>query len=337
MPPPRSRPSLLHRSGGSQGYSRRPDVAVMRLLQSMASIERKRRAERDKQRNAALSFARQAPRTEEVVVMNGEKTCPVCMEKFKNITTTACGHCFCWDCIRDSMKYSPHCPQCRTEVRGNELIRLFLWSFHYSFALVFGTIFCGRSCLPSLRFACEEKSWKSSLFREKACPVTVGPSSFIARYLPLLLTYVMMNTMASSTRWSQSCSSRGQLIWALELRHVRDEWAWRGHIGALFVFVSLLFSSFTFCSYFGEKESLPSAVVGRWTLISRDIGILSCLFVKQIILFLVCVITISKRSYYFFSFVPPFFFASYKLLCFNTSSLQKRFERTQALAVAVPQ
>lgn len=72
-----------------------------------------------------VNVAEIAPQEEEETSLEG-KTCPICLDGFKNITATPCGHCFCWNCIQAALNKKPECPHCRKRVTTSELRRLFL-------------------------------------------------------------------------------------------------------------------------------------------------------------------------------------------------------------------
>jgi len=51
-----------------------------------------------------------------------ETDCCICMEELgkTNITTTPCGHTFCFSCLMKSMDMKNTCPYCRTNLREEE-------------------------------------------------------------------------------------------------------------------------------------------------------------------------------------------------------------------------
>lgn len=52
--------------------------------------------------------------------------CPICMGPLVEEMSTRCGHIFCNNCIRSSIKFQSKCPTCRKRVTVKELRRVFL-------------------------------------------------------------------------------------------------------------------------------------------------------------------------------------------------------------------
>lgn len=48
--------------------------------------------------------------------------CVLCMEKFKDISVTPCGHLFCWKCITQYLENNNECPQCRKRTYPNQVV-----------------------------------------------------------------------------------------------------------------------------------------------------------------------------------------------------------------------
>ena len=40
--------------------------------------------------------------------------CRICYDEMSNTSVTKCGHCFCWECIIQTLEMSPECPVCRS-------------------------------------------------------------------------------------------------------------------------------------------------------------------------------------------------------------------------------
>ncbi|KAM4051476.1 E3 ubiquitin-protein ligase RNF4 [Anomaloglossus baeobatrachus] len=58
---------------------------------------------------------------------SGSITCPICMESYSEIiqsgrliVSTKCGHIFCSQCLRDSLKNSSSCPTCRQKLTAKQ-------------------------------------------------------------------------------------------------------------------------------------------------------------------------------------------------------------------------
>lgn len=62
--------------------------------------------------------------TEATTVNTTQSTCPLCYDALTNITSTACGHLFCWTCIYPWTAAKLCCPICRMESHPRDLIRL---------------------------------------------------------------------------------------------------------------------------------------------------------------------------------------------------------------------
>ena len=50
--------------------------------------------------------------------------CPLCLEACRDLTTTPCGHLFCWKCIAEWASDRTECPVCRTHVEPQRLVAL---------------------------------------------------------------------------------------------------------------------------------------------------------------------------------------------------------------------
>ncbi|KAL5201561.1 hypothetical protein ABZP36_035915 [Zizania latifolia] len=53
-------------------------------------------------------------------------TCPVCLSKLEEPSTTTCGHIFCTKCIKQAIKIHKKCPTCRKSLRANNFHRIYL-------------------------------------------------------------------------------------------------------------------------------------------------------------------------------------------------------------------
>ena len=54
--------------------------------------------------------------------------CNICYGNFKNISSTICGHLFCWDCIINYLQQNNYCPKCRKVCLPQQVI--FLQNFN---------------------------------------------------------------------------------------------------------------------------------------------------------------------------------------------------------------
>ena len=57
-------------------------------------------------------------------IQNYSKICSICLNNFTNISTTICGHLFCWKCIIQYLQKNNYCPKCRKLCLPREVILL---------------------------------------------------------------------------------------------------------------------------------------------------------------------------------------------------------------------
>ena len=55
---------------------------------------------------------------------NYSKICTICLNNFTNISSTICGHLFCWKCIIQYLQKNNYCPKCRKLCLPREVILL---------------------------------------------------------------------------------------------------------------------------------------------------------------------------------------------------------------------
>jgi SNF2 family DNA or RNA helicase len=51
-----------------------------------------------------------------------DENCSICMDPLDNPTLTACGHIFCYDCLKLCLCDKKKCPMCKTDLSGKELL-----------------------------------------------------------------------------------------------------------------------------------------------------------------------------------------------------------------------
>jgi SNF2 family DNA or RNA helicase len=50
-----------------------------------------------------------------------DDSCSICLDNINNGSVTKCGHIFCTECIKNSLKYKKKCPMCKKELEFNEV------------------------------------------------------------------------------------------------------------------------------------------------------------------------------------------------------------------------
>ncbi|RMD41393.1 hypothetical protein DV735_g3763, partial [Chaetothyriales sp. CBS 134920] len=53
-----------------------------------------------------------------------QRKCTLCLEPFKDLSVTTCGHVFCWECVQDWVKEKAECPLCRQAVLSQKILPL---------------------------------------------------------------------------------------------------------------------------------------------------------------------------------------------------------------------
>lgn len=51
-----------------------------------------------------------------------EENCSICLDCLANPTLTACGHLFCYDCLKLCLNDKKRCPMCKTDLTGKDLL-----------------------------------------------------------------------------------------------------------------------------------------------------------------------------------------------------------------------
>lgn len=51
-----------------------------------------------------------------------DEKCSICLDEVDNPTLTACGHLFCYDCLKMCLEDKKKCPMCKTDLSGKEIL-----------------------------------------------------------------------------------------------------------------------------------------------------------------------------------------------------------------------
>lgn len=54
------------------------------------------------------------------------RKCTVCLGEMEKMSSTTCGHVFCWDCIRRAVATQQKCPTCRKKLTAKQIHRIYL-------------------------------------------------------------------------------------------------------------------------------------------------------------------------------------------------------------------
>lgn len=55
---------------------------------------------------------------------NKENVCLICLDNYKDVSSTICGHLFCWKCIIEYLESNSKCPKCRRACYSSQVIYL---------------------------------------------------------------------------------------------------------------------------------------------------------------------------------------------------------------------
>ncbi|KAM0931338.1 hypothetical protein ACQ4PT_000387 [Festuca glaucescens] len=76
--------------------------------------------------NRILPMVTPPPVTVKEVPKEPKFICPVCLDEMVDASSTICGHIFCQECIRASIKTQKKCPTCRTKLNLRNIHRVHL-------------------------------------------------------------------------------------------------------------------------------------------------------------------------------------------------------------------
>ena len=53
--------------------------------------------------------------------------CPICISPINHCCVTKCGHCFCQQCLKESLDFNSKCPYCNFQLKSDEFYRCYLF------------------------------------------------------------------------------------------------------------------------------------------------------------------------------------------------------------------
>jgi peroxin-10 len=110
------------------GYKFLGIVTILQVAFSLLLKVKEKREERRLQKAEEIRESRPSRPSPRSLLPTGEeeevKTCILCLEKRVQLTSTLCGHLFCWTCICDWLKYKKDCPICREHLTQSSVIYL---------------------------------------------------------------------------------------------------------------------------------------------------------------------------------------------------------------------
>jgi peroxin-10 len=107
-----------------KGYKFLGVITILQVLFSLSGKIKEKLAERKlKCETASTSIARTTTIRSQRSVKSAKK-CVLCLENRTNLTSTSCGHLFCWHCILELLRYKNDCPMCRETLTSSSVIFL---------------------------------------------------------------------------------------------------------------------------------------------------------------------------------------------------------------------
>lgn len=104
------------------GYKFLGIVTILQVLFSLL-LKLKEKREEIKAEHKSLPSIKQVT-TVDRHHSESTRKCILCLENRIDLTTTPCGHLFCWNCILDWIKFKNNCPVCREPITSSSVIFL---------------------------------------------------------------------------------------------------------------------------------------------------------------------------------------------------------------------
>lgn len=101
-------------------------LGIVTILQVIFSLYGKLKHKLAEQKFSSVQLPVEITRTgqrEQTRAMSTTK-CVLCLEDRKDLTSTHCGHLFCWNCILELLRFKNDCPMCRETLQSSSVIFL---------------------------------------------------------------------------------------------------------------------------------------------------------------------------------------------------------------------
>jgi peroxin-10 len=104
-------------------------LGVVTILQVLFSLLLKLKEVRKEKKSQSASAAKNSSDTQKLVLRERAnnldvRKCILCLENRTDLTSTFCGHLFCFTCILDWLKFKGDCPVCRQHLTASSVIFL---------------------------------------------------------------------------------------------------------------------------------------------------------------------------------------------------------------------